>query len=127
MVEYNYSGMCKLSQKKIDGDVTPKIKSPRNFNQYKLFNQSQYTKIEPNSSDTREKMHSYAVMQDSVDKMQVINTPIRVARESSKSVLQKKCVPYLLPEAGKSQFEVTHTNFLKNLDRKQKIEFLLNN
>ena len=87
MVEHNYSGMCKLSQKKIDGDVTPKIKSPRNFNQYKLFNKSQYAKIEPNSSDTREKMHSYQVIQNSVDKMQFIDNPIRAARESSKSVL----------------------------------------
>ena len=32
MVDYNFSGMCKLSHQKIDGDVTPKIKSPRNFN-----------------------------------------------------------------------------------------------
>lgn len=32
MVKHNYEGLKKLSELKIDGEFTPKIKSPRNFN-----------------------------------------------------------------------------------------------
>jgi hypothetical protein len=64
-------------------------------------------------------MLAYQSMQKSVDRMEFLDSPIKVERDSSKSVLNKRKnnnVPYLLPEAGLSQFRSTHTNFLNSLD-----------